>query len=70
MGAANLAVWIHTLPEAIRSHLQISGCHCLKLCTDGAFDGAPYVKINDTIISAATPERIMAAIELLLQAEN
>ncbi len=66
MGAANLVQWINTLPDEVKCHLDISGSHCLKLCTDGAFDGAPYAKIDGAIISAATPERIIVALSPLL----
>lgn len=66
MGAANLVQWINTLPEEVKCHLDISGSHCLKLCTDGAFNGAPYVNVNDSIISSATPERIIAALSPML----
>lgn len=66
MGAGNLVQWINTLPDEVKWYLQISGCHCLKLCTDGAFDGAPYVSINGKIISAATPQNIKAALLPLL----
>lgn len=69
MGAANLVDWILALPEQVKRHLDISGCHCLNLCTDGAFDGAPYVMINGEIISAATPERILDALRPLLPAD-
>lgn len=62
MGAAQLASACLQLPADVRDKVRVTGCRCLGLCRDGAFGGAPYVKIDDEILAQATPESVVAAL--------
>jgi len=62
MGAAQITSTCLRLPDDLRGKVRVTGCRCLGLCRDGAFGGAPYVKIDDEIFAQATPESILAAL--------
>ena len=40
---------------------------CLKACSSGDFDGAPYARVDGELIAAANKQKLMAAIERHLQ---
>lgn len=66
MGAAQLATFATNLPADLRGHVRVTGCHCLGLCRDGAFGGAPYVSIDGEVLAAATPDSVLAALRARL----
>ena len=66
MGAAQLATFATHLPEDLRDRVHVTGCRCLGLCREGAFGGAPYVKIDDEVLAAATPDSVLAALRARL----
>jgi len=67
MGAAQLASLAAQLPEDLRAHVQVAGSRCLGLCRDGAFGGAPYVRIDGEVLAAATPDAVIAALRARIQ---
>ncbi len=62
MGAGPLATACLDLPADLRDHVYVTGCRCLGCCRDGAFGGAPYVKIDDEVLPRATIETVVAAL--------
>jgi len=62
MGAAHLASLATRLPDDLRGRVHVTGCRCLGLCRDGAFGGAPYVKIDGEVLAAATIDSVLAAL--------
>jgi len=50
------------LSEELLTKIDISLSHCLGECSSGAHGLAPYVLVGDTLISAATFEKIEAEI--------
>ena len=62
MGATHLHNVDQQLAAEIRQRVSISASHCLRCCGDENVGRAPFVKINDTIIAEATPERVVQAI--------
>ena len=65
MGGAKLQELAETLPAKYGDKIEVVGKTCLDLCSSG-FSKAPYAKVNDEIIGEATPEKIISAIENIL----
>lgn len=70
MGGGQLADWAMHLPEEMKEKVRITGSHCLNLCTQGDLSQPPYVKVDDEILAAATPEKVLAAIQKHLAKAN
>ena len=58
MGAGNLLAIKEYLGKEIADKVEIEGSICLGLCKNDQFSGAPYVKVNDTVIPQATMTKI------------
>lgn len=65
MGGAKLQELADTLPAKYGDKIEVVGKTCLDLCSSG-FSKAPYAKVNDQIIGEATAEKIISAIEEIL----
>ena len=64
MGSANLQELIDIVPQKYGDKVDVSGVPCLGLCSaDWEFSKAPYVKVDDEIISEATGEKVIDAID-------
>ena len=64
MGSANLQELIDNSEIARGDKVDVSGVPCLGLCSaDWEFSKAPYVKVDDEIISEATVEKVIDAID-------
>ena len=50
------------LPEDIAPFVEVKGVTCLNLCNNFKYTKAPYVKVDDEIITEATIEKILACI--------
>lgn len=70
MGGGQLADWALHLPADIQSRVRITGSHCLNYCTQGDLSQPPYVKVDDEVIAAATPEKVLASIQAHLAKAN
>lgn len=57
---------LNDLAEMIKAKygdkVEVMGSNCLGQCSN-AHSKAPFVKINDTVISEVTPEKLMTEIE-------
>jgi NADH:ubiquinone oxidoreductase subunit E len=67
MGAAQLAGLATQLPEDLRGRVRVTGCHCLGLCREGAFGGAPYVTIDGEVLARATVDTVLTALRQRLR---
>lgn len=68
MGSANLQELIDIVPQKYGDKVDVSGVPCLGLCSaDWEFSKAPYVKVDDEIISEATVEKVIDAIDKKLE---
>lgn len=65
MGGAKLQELADTLPAKYGDKIEVVGKTCLELCSSG-FSNAPYAKVNDQVIGEATAEKIISAIEDIL----
>ena len=57
---------LNDLVEMIKAQyedkVEVTGCNCLGECSNG-HSKAPYVQIDDCIISEVTPEKLITEIE-------
>lgn len=62
MGGADLTGLRDDLSAEIADQVEISGSPCLEFCKSEQHRSAPFVKVNDTIITQATVAKITAEI--------
>ena len=68
MGASNLQELTESVPEKYADKVEICGVPCLGLCSgDWKSSKAPYVKIDDEIITEATVEKVLNTIDQKLE---
>ncbi len=69
MGSAQLAGIAERLPEEWKDKVSVKGMRCTGACqkTD-QYGRAPFVKVNDQIISEADEGKVLAAIRAILEA--
>jgi len=67
MGSSALANIANELPGELRNAVEVVGSHCLKACSSGDFDGAPYARVDGELIASATKQKLIEAIERRLQ---
>ena len=68
MGAAALQELVEILPEKYPDKVEVSGVTCLELCSDESkYTNAPYVMVNDEVISDATIDKVIKHVERLLE---
>ena len=68
MGSSNLQELIEIIPSKYPDTVEVLGVPCLSLCSDESkYTNAPYVKINDEVISDDTTEKVLKHIERLLE---
>ena len=59
MGGANLQELNEIIPKKYGNNVEISTCNCLGLCSiNWEYSKAPYVKVNEEIVSEATVEKL------------
>ena len=64
MGGNNLQELNDIIPEKYGDGVEISGSNCLGLCSiNWEYSKAPYVKVNDEVVSEATVEKVIAEID-------
>ncbi len=63
MGASKLQDLESSLPPQFKSRVDVKAATCLDLCNDTTYMKAPFVKIDGEIISEATVEKVLKAIE-------
>lgn len=63
MGASKLQDLESFIPPQHRSKVEIKANTCLDLCKNATYMKAPFVKVDGEIISEATIEKVVKAIE-------
>ena len=63
MGASKLQELESIIPPQYRHKVDIKAHTCLDLCKNATYMKAPFVKIDGEIISEATVEKVLKAIE-------
>lgn len=64
MGGSNLQELNDIIPEKYGDKVEVSGSNCLGLCSiQWEYSKAPYVKVDDDVVSEATVEKVLEAID-------
>jgi len=64
MGGANLQELNDLIPRKYGDKVEVSASNCLGLCSiNWEYSKAPYVKVDDVVVSEATVEKVIEAIE-------
>ncbi|VGO14834.1 hypothetical protein PDESU_03403 [Pontiella desulfatans] len=69
MGAAHLLALDEVLDPYVRELVEVSGAHCLGLCNDEAHGRAPFVMVDDRVISDANLTKVLDAVRDILEVE-
>ena len=68
MGGSNLQELNNIIPQKYGDKVVVNGNNCLGLCSiNWENSKAPYVKVDDEVVSSATVEKVIAAIDKKLQ---
>ena len=68
MGSSNLQELLDLVPRKYGEKVEVMGVPCLGMCSiNWEFSRAPYVKVDDDLVSEATVEKVLAAIDTKLQ---
>jgi len=62
MGASELQDLEHLLPEELVDKVEISGASCLGICRQDNYGKAPFVTVDEEVISHATINTIIEKI--------
>ena len=69
MGGANLQELNEIIPQKYGDKVEVVGSNCLGLCSiNWEYSKAPYVKVDDDVVSEATVEKVIEAIDKKLAA--
>ena len=65
MGASELLLLEEMLPENLKDKVEIEGVTCLEKCKSAGIgkSKAPFVMVDDELISSATVQSVIAKIE-------
>lgn len=64
MGGSNLQELNDIIPQKYGDKVEIAGANCLGLCSiNWEYSKAPYVKVNETVVSEATVEKVLEEID-------
>ena len=64
MGGSNLQELNDIIPEKYGDKVEVSAANCLGLCSiNWEYSKAPYVKVNEEVVSEATVEKVLEEID-------
>ncbi len=63
MGASKLQEIESYIPPQYKNKVEVKANTCLDLCKNATYMKAPFVKVDGEIISEATVEKVIKAIE-------
>ena len=64
MGGGNLQELNDIIPRKYGDKVEVSGTNCLGLCSiNWEYSKAPYVKVDDEVITEATVEKVLKVID-------
>jgi len=68
MGASQLQDLVEIVKNKYGDNVEVSGSACLNFCTENTeYSKAPYVTVNDTVISEATIDKVLQEIDRMLK---
>ena len=65
MGAASLLSVKEEVDAELSARIQLSGCSCMGFCKQQGQGRAPFAKVNETVITDATLNKLIAEIKNL-----
>lgn len=67
MGSSSLQELMEIIPIKYGTKVKITGSPCLGLCDiDSEYSKAPYVMVDDEVVTEATVEKVLSVIEAKL----
>ncbi|HKL84825.1 MAG TPA: NAD(P)H-dependent oxidoreductase subunit E [Treponemataceae bacterium] len=63
MGASEILLLEESLPEELKSRVEIEGATCLGFCKDSKNGKAPFVLVNGELIAGATLPNVLMKIQ-------
>lgn len=63
MGASEILLLEESLPEELKSRVEIEGATCLGFCKDSKNGKAPFVSVNGELIAGATLPNVLMKIQ-------
>ena len=64
MGGSNLQELNEIISKKYGKDVEVSGANCLGLCSiNWEYSKAPYVKVNEEVVSEATVEKVLKEID-------
>lgn len=63
MGASKLLELETLVEEKFKNLVTVSQKACLDLCLDNKYNQSPYVKVGKQVVTEATIEKVLTAIE-------
>lgn len=64
MGGSNIQELNDIIPKKYGDKVEVTGSNCLGLCSiNWEYSKAPYVKVNEEVVSEATVEKVLAEID-------
>lgn len=64
MGASQLQDLVDIAKNKYGDDVEVGGCACLEICSKNSeYSKAPYVKVDDDIISEATIDKVLQEID-------
>ena len=64
MGGSNLQELNDIIPEKYGDKVEVSAANCLGLCSINCeYSKAPYVKVDEEVVSEATVEKVLEVID-------
>jgi len=64
MGGSNLQELNEIIPQKYGDKVELSAANCLGLCSiNWEYSKAPYVKVNEEVVSEATVEKVLEEID-------
>ncbi len=67
MGASDLQELTDIIPEKYGDKVEVYASTCLDLCSSNTESQAPYVTVDDEIVSKATVEKVIDVIDRKLK---
>ncbi len=68
MGGSNLQELNSIIPEKYGDKVEVAASNCLGLCSiQWEYSKAPYVKVDEDVVSEATVEKVLEAIDKKLE---
>ena len=71
MGGSNLQELNNIIPRKYGDKVEVTGSNCVGLCSiNWEYSKAPYVNMDDDVITEATVEKVIEAIDRRLHNTN